>query len=658
MLQRVLVYIFQPHVNVDRKRKTIMNHLLLRTPKPFALESLRGYLLRLAEVNGLSGVAPILKLAGVSDDKSRHAEQPVEILELVTGHRMKDLAHLPLTNPLTNIQQVSGHPVSKGYSILSNPKICPCCIKENGYAPAYWDLIAVQGCYKHQQSLITECHECKAKLTWHRPGLLTCKCGADLSGLQGNPLSLEELEFLRVIDAKFKGEVLDDSQSQTGLPFAHLTKISLSTILALMHTMGSMHLFINKQVVRAKACTHQDEVKYALEILKDWPNNFYKFLHRVGEEHGRDSLGLDRQFSLFTQRFFKRGYPEQEIRFLKEAFIDFGKLHWGKAFYYPRMQAKSDTVSQSNFVGVQEFAEMVGHTPSAVRKMIADGRLVVKQLEGKKVGKVIIDLEKSNIQLPSVGNAMGVRDAGKFMGLPVSVITRLRKTGIYVPEHLTLRKGSFCKDDLLKFKQRIIACQQKKLPNDGLISIAYVMRKSFKSSSIKASIIEWILDGSLACFGSAKEIPDIKIRITDLEALTADVYATERDWISIKQTSAELYCDSGIVANMLQEGLIEGAVHKGAHQINRQSVLDFKQRYVTLQQLSSVFELGVKSLNYLCKQHGLALLSVRRKFNVSQNFIERSAVNTLANHVKEYYLNHKKLAYRCRLESLNLNWQS
>lgn len=437
---------------------------------------------------------------------------------------------------------------------------------------------------------------------------------------------------------------------------ADLDRISLSTILALVHAMGSMHLFIDKQVVRAKACTHRDEVKYALEILKDWPKNFYKFLHRVGEEHGRKSLGLDGQFSLFTQRFFKRGYPEQEIRFLKEAFIDFGKLHWGRAFYYSRMQTKSDTVIQSNFVGVQEFAKMIGHSPVAVRKMIADGRLVVKQLEGKKVGKVIIDLEKSDFQLPSAGNTMSARDAGKFMGLPVSVIKRLRKKGIYVQGHLTLREGSFCKEDLHIFKQRIVDCQQKKLPDAPLASIAFVMRKSFRSNTLKSSIIESILDGSLDCFGSAKDIPDIKIRIADLEALTEDVFATERDWISIKQTSAELYCDSGIVANMLQDGLIEGAVHKGVHQIKRQSVLDFKQKYITLQQLSYVFDLGVKSLNCLCKQHGLPLLSVKRKHNVPQNFIERFAVKALANNVKEYYLNHKKLAYRCRLESINFNW--
>jgi hypothetical protein len=182
------------------------------------------------------------------------------------------------------------------------------------------------------------------------------------------------------------------------------------------------------------------------------------------------------------------------------------------------------------------------------------------------------------------------------------------------------------------------------------------MRKAFRSCTLKSSIIEKILDGSLECFGCAKELPEIRIRVADLEALSGDVYSVERDWLSVKQTSSELHCDKGIIAMMLQEGLLEGETDKGVHQINRQSVLSFKQRYVTLQQLSFAFDLGVKSLNHLCRQHGLALLSVKRKFNVCQNFIERPMVTILANHVKDYYLNHKKLAYRCRLESIDFSW--
>ena len=299
----------------------MLTNLLVRTPKPHSLESYRGYLLRLSEANGLTSPNDILKLAGVPVGRMRCAEHPVELLSKVTGHAISLLAHLPLTHPTSNLQQVSGHTVSKGYSIISKSKICPCCIKENGYAPAFWDLMAVNGCFKHKQSLIAMCPECKTNLSYNRPSLLTCKCGAVLSELVGNPLCQEELEFLRVIDAKFHDVILNDTESEIGLPLKILTEISLSTILAIMHTMGSLHLFLDKQVIRAKACTHKDEIKYAIEIFKDWPNNFFKFLHPVAKEHKSDSLGLDRQFSFFSQRFFKRGYQHQEIQFLKEALL-------------------------------------------------------------------------------------------------------------------------------------------------------------------------------------------------------------------------------------------------------------------------------------------------------------------------------------------------
>lgn len=636
-----------------------MNTLLLRTPKPHALESYRGYLLRLSEVNGLSSPAPVLKLAGVSMSRLRCAEQPVEVLSVVTGHDINLLAHLPLEHPVSNIQQVSGHAVSKGYSIISKAKICPCCIKEQGYAPAYWDLIAVQGCYKHKQTLISICPQCKTDLSHSRQGLLICQCGADLSELTGEPMSLEYLEFLKLIEAKFLGQVLENSESLTGLPFKHLSEISISNFLAIMHTIGSMQLLLDCKVARAKACTHKDEINYALEVMKDWPNNFFKFMHRVGEQYGRKTRGLDGQFGFFTHRFFKRGYPYQDIKFLKEAFVKFGQDHWSKAGFYPRVKEKSEAVNQSNFLGVRDFAELVGHSPSAVRKMIKEGSLVAKKLEGSKIGKIIIDIEKSKIVLPDVGNAMSEVEAGKFTGLPLSVIRSLRKLkiiGINLPAHLKFQKKLLCKEDIQALKQKIIACQQNTMPSEQLISIEFVMCKPFRSNTLKSVIIEKILDGSLECFGCAKELPEIKIRVVDLEVLSGCVNLEECDLISIKQTSSELHCDKWIILMMLQQGLLEGEADNGVYFVNKQSVLNFKQKYITLQQLSFAFELGVKSLNYLCEQHGVVLFTVKSKFNVCQNFIERSAVSILANHVREYYLNHKKLAYRCRLESIDFSW--
>ena len=630
-----------------------MSNILLRTPKPYSLESFAGYLLRLTELNGLASFTPILKLAGISREKTRHAEQPVEVLQSVTGHDINILAHLPLTHPVTKIQQMSGHPLSKGYSIITAPKICPRCIEEFGYAPAAWDLLAVQGCHKHQQTLITVCQECKSKLSWRRPGLLTCNCGADLAKSQGDTLTQEEMEFLRVLEAQFQGHTLEDSESMTGLPFKHLTQISLSTFLAILHTMGAMQLFLDDKVPRAKACTHIDEVRSALEVLKDWPNNFFKFLHCVGERHGQVSLGLDRQFSFFTQRFFKRGYPEKDIQFLKEAFILFGKEHWGKAFYYPRMQVNSLIVERSNFVGVNEFAGITGHTASTIRKMIKDGRIMANQLDGSKVDKYIIDIAKSNIQLPAIGNTIGAREAGKFIGLPVSVIKNLRKIGAYKSSHLTVNKESFCIEDLILLKQKILDCQKSKIPTPALISLSFIMRKSFRNSTMKTMVIQKIMESTLDCFGSTNEIQNIHIKVSDLESLANDVLSDERDWLTLKQVSTILSCDIGIISKMLQDGHIHGLLKNGVHQLNKQSVISFKQRYITLQQLSFSFKLGVKALNCLCHENGLAVVSVKRKFNVCQNFIAKSSVSTLAKYVEDYYFNHKKLAYRSRLESID-----
>lgn len=632
-----------------------MHKKLLRTPEPHSLESYRGYLLRLAETNGLSSPLSILKLAGVSEGRMRCAEQPVEVLSSVTGHDKFTLAHLPLTNPLTNIQQVSGHPVSKGYSILTKPKICPCCIKELGYSPAFWDLIAVRGCFKHQQSLIAICTICNSNLSWTRPGLLTCECGADFSELKGSPISIEELEFLKVIHAKFEGKILEDNESSTRLPFKRLTSISLSTILAIVHSMGSMHLLVNNKVDRAKACTSNEELDYALTILKDWPNNFYKFLHRVGEKYGKNTTGLDGQFSFFTQRFFKRGYPTDEVKFLKDAFIEFGQKYWGKAFFYSNMHVKNQVTDTSDFVGVNYFAKTMGVTLTAVNTMIRDGRLASETLSSKKVNKKIIDLQKSNVKFPNKNNIIGDREAGKWIGLPVPVLKKLRDLGCYKAEHLTLNANSFCIEDLQSLKLRILDCQQPITCKDQLISLSTIMLKSYRNLGIKATIVENILNKSLVCIGSENEIPNIKVRISDLNSMVDRLLSFNRDWLTAKQTAILLSCDTGIVISMLKSGHLNGKYHNGVNEIEKESAYAFRGKYISLRHLALAFNLGVKGLITICNQNGFTLLQIKRNFNGNQTFIEKSNIEELAGHVTNYYVNHKKLAYRCRLETVNLN---
>ena len=174
--------------------------------------------------------------------------------------------------------------------------------------------------------------------------------------------------------------------------------------------------------------------------------------------------------------------------------------------------------------------------------------------------------------------------------------------------------------------------------------------------TLKSSIIEKILDRTLPCFGSEKELSGIQIMVSAFEAFTNSILLADRDWLSVVQTSAELHCDNAIVVAMLANGLLEGRKEQGRNKINKDSVMHFKKRYISLQQLSLSFNLGVKAVRHLCDQHRLTLLLVKRKNNACQNFIEKTNIKALAQHVEAYYRSHKKLAYRSRLESINLSW--
>lgn len=248
---------------------------------------------------------------------------------------------------------------------------------------------------------------------------------------------------------------------------------------------------------------------------------------------------------------------------------------------------------------------------------------------------------------------MGAREAGRWIGLPVPVLKKLRVLGCYKAEHLTLNAHSFCLEDLGSLKQRILDCQKPITFNDELISLSTIMLKSYRNLGIKASIVENILNQSLACFGSEKEIENIQVKVSDLDLMVDKILTLNRDWLTVKQTATLLSCDTSIITSMLELGLIEGQTLKGVNQINKESAIAFRGKYISLSHLAVTFNLGVKALLVLCSQNELMVLQVRRKSNGNQTFIEKSNIKKLADQVKEYYLNHKKLAYRIRLETVN-----
>lgn len=77
-----------------------------------------------------------------------------------------------------------GHVFTRPYHIrFTRPQVCIRCLEELGFASAVWELSLVTACPRHHIGLVDQCTRCHRMISWRRPNLWTCHCGADFSSI-------------------------------------------------------------------------------------------------------------------------------------------------------------------------------------------------------------------------------------------------------------------------------------------------------------------------------------------------------------------------------------------------------------------------------------------------------------------------------------------
>jgi TniQ len=163
-------------------------------------ESLRGFVLRIAEANGYRGIAPLLQLARLPPTFVSRTSPLQNLAELFDGlvdvDDLRTRSHWPAIERAF-LQNAAISPVDLN---LAHPKICPMCLKESGFARLVWDLRVVITCWRHGCYLLDHCSVCRRRLTWGRKALTACTCGADFMIQRTEDAPISVLEFSRRLE--------------------------------------------------------------------------------------------------------------------------------------------------------------------------------------------------------------------------------------------------------------------------------------------------------------------------------------------------------------------------------------------------------------------------------------------------------------------------
>ena len=153
--------------------------VLLVRPEPMEGESLRAYLLALADANETK-VHDLMRLCWTEglDKHRRFLARLASLLgrpeDSLPGHWLGSIG-----------ARACGHGdlglgLWRGDFRVAQSVVCTRCLSQCPRGRLEWDLRAVCVCADHGCWLTDQCTKCTKALSWNRPGVCTCACGWDL----------------------------------------------------------------------------------------------------------------------------------------------------------------------------------------------------------------------------------------------------------------------------------------------------------------------------------------------------------------------------------------------------------------------------------------------------------------------------------------------
>lgn len=615
--------------------------MLVRTPAPLQTESLFGYVLRISEANGYDTPWHVFNHAGLSQGEMNSPAIPIEKLTAVIGTDplpLKRIAYADVNSRGLREYFLLGHSLgrSTGYAPLrlTKPSFCPHCVVERGYIDAFWDLSIAVACPVHRCAPITHCPSCGEILSRFRPGLLTCKCRASLAA--GMPGSVEPAlaELMAVIWAKLHNSPVDTVATQTGLPVAELMGMSLRSLLIKLPGLGRFSVNPQDRERDWHALTSS-----AAQTLSDWPRNFRSLLHRVGHANADAGIGYRKRFEPFYSKFASNRISNGDCRWLRDAFLRYGLEEWDLSIVDNKLLR--DEPAARRFVTKSELSRHLKLSATTIRKWANKGHIPLKQVHTSSKGlRYIADLaaEEMTAPLRSDKGILETRKAAAYLGIPVRVLSFLKRKGHLSVLHMSKHKQGYHQADLDRFREKLLALSPlvttDSLMKSGitLVSLEHALRKfNFYDHDRKAGFLVSYLHGEFVSAGRTGDtLADIKFNRSEVLTHVSASRVDSACRTLLQGDAAKIIgCCPLAISGLISQGFLTSVQLRKSLRVSSESLEQFAERYVPLATLAK--EIGTSSprLHRLCQQGKIPILYIVKRHGYPATFIEKSYTEPL-----------------------------
>lgn len=605
--------------------------LLVRTPTPHARESLFGYVLRVSETNGYLTPWHVFDLAGILRTESITAGLPIEKLARVLGKTTDELQpHAYSVSASDGVREyrLLGHYLGRSLSWqplrLQRPAICCMCIEETGYVDACWDLSAFSVCPSHLAPLVSRCHSCGNALSWNRPGLLTCKCGADLSYVPSQVIDGATAALMEVIQSKVHRVPLDKLPNAQRLPMQWLESVPLMSLLKIVEIIAR----------RAGALSYpgHESMSLAAGILADWPRGFHLFLEKLDSKSTPPTLGMRSRYSNIYQALFKNKGISATMDFIRGEFIKYGVEH-GEDFLVSERMKGAEKYGR-RYISVSDLAKRLGVRRSTARGWADKGMVRSKSAHNDgRQRRYVVDAEGLDTEVRKIERVLCERKAASYIGLPVAVLRAIRSHGCYSSDPVVNQRRGFWKVDLDRLANRInsVPCSNiNKLYFLSSVSFGQLItRNRFGSTVAKVHLINEILERRIVPVArSGESFLDLHFSADDIKKFRSRLLGvTTSDRLTYGTAGALIGCDRTAVPALVRGGFL--ARPPGANRgVLRSTVDTFVAQWVPRKLAAHQLNISSAKLEKLVEASGHRVLRLGIESG-GAIFVERAALQHL-----------------------------
>lgn len=608
---------------------------LLRTPRPYPDESLKGLLVRATEENGYHTSSLLLYLANVGlDAKGKrilYREMGLKNLSKMLNidiPTLQDMACLSgIKEILPQAYNMFGHKIHK-YSVRAgNPKTCPGCLRESNYIRKIWDLAAFTCCPKHKTLLIEKCPKCGLKISWKRDKVSVCECGQDWKKVDLPEVSEAETILSRLIlkvcglwESDEAAVERKDGENPAGNP---LSTVGLSELLCAAYFIaGQQHGVVDatgkQYAVKLPQEELHDVLTKAVAVFEKWPDNFFKFLDEckgknyTGERHS----GLYKDFGkLYDPLFIRKGNPLPD--FMREAFKKYITTVWDGGYAGWCGSLSDEELKKKTYMTRYEVTKYLQVSLMTVNRLYKKSYLDGLYLPWVNRSRIMIEADSVRELKERWDKSITAAEAGDMLGIGRRAVVSLVKSTCLAAIQGPIVTGQIEWKFETPEVEKLLQCVLGKIPEGktetptGGVSFHKSIQKLSKLSLDVGAFVKMILDGKITprANGDGTGLSSLLFNAFEIKQFSMAEAVERRSGKRTMQEAVKLlHTGYDIIIFLIERGFLAAertGSSRSSWAIPQEEINRFKNTYCTVGRIARALGTSSREISWRLMDNGI-----------------------------------------------------